>query len=154
MRLCLSSFLIFIIIAGVEVYRWDPGSSLWWQVYPTVEARPAGQLEGRCEHTCCYYNGKIFMYGGRCDHNQKLFQDMACYDTGQSICLATSISILIVSWVLSTSGGSFPPPQKQLTQILLTGSPITQWFQKEGVWEQDFLWTEPWLPFMMTFIHK
>ena len=73
--------------SGIEVFRCDPGPgfSHWCQIYPddeTLEGLPTFN-EGRNEFTCCYYDGKIFMFGGVC--GQQLFQDMECFDVGEYI---------------------------------------------------------------------
>ena len=62
-----------------------PGISHWYQIYPDDES--IGSLpelkEGRYDFVCCYYDGKIFMFGG--SFGQQVFKDMECFDIGEYI---------------------------------------------------------------------
>ena len=59
------------------------GFSHWHQIYPDDETDLPTSKEGRYNFTCCYYDGKIFMFGG--GFGQQVFQDMECFDIGEHI---------------------------------------------------------------------
>ena len=62
------------------------GFSHWCQIYPddeTVGSLPAFK-EGRYEFSCCYYDGKVFMFGGF--SGRKVFKNMECFDIGKYYC--------------------------------------------------------------------
>jgi len=80
-----------LFYSGIEVFRCSPdsGFSCWCQIYPddeTLEGLPTSK-EGRYEFSCCYYDGKIFMFGGVCD--QQVFKDVECFDIGEFIRIHT-----------------------------------------------------------------
>ena len=73
------------VYSGIEVLRCNPstGFSHWHQIYPDDETDLPTSKEGRYNFTCCYYDGKIFMFGG--GFGQQVFQDMECFDIGEHI---------------------------------------------------------------------
>ena len=75
------------VYLGIEVHRCIPEPfSHWCQIYPddeTSESLPTSK-EGRYEFSCCYYNGKIFMFGGL-DVLRQVWKDMECFDIGEYI---------------------------------------------------------------------
>ena len=70
------------VCSGIEVIQCNPGSSHWCQVYPddeTLASLPISK-EGRYKFSCCYYDGKIFVFGG--EWGQQLFKNIDCFDIG------------------------------------------------------------------------
>ena len=47
----------------------------------------SGTVPGRYAHSCVWYKGRIFMYGGRNDY--RFFNEIECYDPGTLLMVLT-----------------------------------------------------------------
>ena len=81
----------------------------WTKLYPSVDipvpsCKPSttsttspnsGTVPGRYAHSCVWYKGRIFMYGGRNDY--RFFNEIECYDPGTLLIVLTYYATVTVS---------------------------------------------------------
>ena len=59
-----------------------------------------GGIPGRYAHSCVFFQGKLYLYGGRND--VRFFEEVECFDTGMYVCLYL-LNVLCISGALSFS---------------------------------------------------
>ena len=57
----------------LTVYTLEKEASTWTMLHTSGPTLP-----GRHGHSCCYYNGKLYLYGGK--HSSTFFGEVECYD--------------------------------------------------------------------------